>query len=151
MAALAFAVSLTIPDNEAFTAREALVRMGLAVETVERADIWRFEVDPAHADALRRELLTIETIFNPNKHRLAERAGDAPIVGEVWVAPRDETASMTVAGRRLPGVTAIRRATAWRLRATPSEEGAAADADRTVLDRAVTGFLCNPAFQKVLR
>jgi phosphoribosylformylglycinamidine (FGAM) synthase PurS component len=144
MATLAFAVVLTIPDNEAFTAYEALARMGLPIEAIERADIWRFEVDAAHADTLRRELATIETIFNPNKHRLEERDGDAPAPGEVWVAPRDEARTTTVAGRTLPGVSAIRRATAWRVRAT----GADSDA---VLDRAVTEFLCNPAFQKVLR
>jgi phosphoribosylformylglycinamidine (FGAM) synthase PurS component len=144
MPTLAFAVVLTIPDNEAFTAQEALVRMGLPVEAIERADIWRFDVDAAHADALRREIVTIETMFNPNKHRLEERAGDVPAPGEVWVAPRDETRTTTVAGRTLPGVSAIRRATAWRVRA------AGADSD-TLLDRAATEFLCNPAFQKVLR
>jgi hypothetical protein len=141
---LTFAVALTIPDNEAFTAYEALVRMGLPLEAIERADIWRFDVDAAHAEALRRDLPTIETIFNPNKHRLEERVDDAPAPGEVWVAPRDEPRSTTVAGRTLPGVSAIRRATAWRVRA------AGADSD-AVLDRAVTEFLCNPAFQKVLR
>jgi len=143
MPTLAFAVVLTIPDNEAFTASEALVRMGLPLEALERADIWRFDVDAAHAETLRRELTTIETIFNPNKHRLEERANDAPAPGEVWVAPHDETRTTTVAGRTLPGVSAIRRATAWRIRA-------AADSD-ALLDRAVTEFLCNPAFQKVLR
>jgi len=144
MPALAFAVVLTIPDNEAFTAYEALARMGLPIEAIERADIWRFEVDAAHEGALRRELATIETIFNPNKHRLEERPGDLPASGEVWVAPRDEAQATTVAGRTLPGVSAIRRATAWRVRA------AALDSD-ALLERAVSEFLCNPAFQKVLR
>jgi len=144
MLTLAFAVSLTIPDNEAFTAYEALVRMGLPIEAIERADVWRFVLDAAHADALRREIVTIETIFNPNKHRLEERANDVPAAGEVWVAPRDETQTTTVAGRTLPGVSAIRRATAWRVRAADAESAA-------LLERAVTEFLCNPAFQKVLR
>ena len=144
MLTLAFAVSLTIPDNEAFTAYEALVRMGLPIEAIERADVWRFALDAAHADALRREIVTIETIFNPNKHRLEERANDLPAPGEVWVAPRDETQTTTVAGRTLPGVSAIRRATAWRVRAAGADSAA-------LLERAVTEFLCNPAFQKVLR
>ena len=145
MPALTFAVSLTIPDNEAFTACEALARRGLPVDAVERADIWRFEVDPAHADGLRRDVATLETIFNPNKHRLKERSSGVPAPGEVWIAPSDESAARTVAGRALPGVSAIRRATAWRLRA------AGTDVPPAVLDRAVAEFLCNPAFQKVLR
>jgi len=144
MITLTVAITLTIPDNEAFTAAEALSRMGLPVERLERADIWRFEVDPAQAAALQRELPTIETIFNPNKHRLDVRANDTPVPGEVWIAPRDESAATTVAGRALPGVTAIRRATAWRLGV------AAGEVAPGLLDRAVAEFLCNPAFQKVL-
>jgi phosphoribosylformylglycinamidine (FGAM) synthase PurS component len=141
-----FAVALTIPDNEAFTAREAIRRLGLAVGEVKRADIWIFEVDEAHAAGLAAVVATLETIFNPNKHRLEERAAAAPLPGEVWIAPRDESRATTVAGRSLPGVQAIRHATAWRL---VDENGR--DVAPAVLDRAVDEFLCNPAFQKARR
>jgi hypothetical protein len=151
MSTLTVAVSLTIPDNEAFTALETLRRMGLPVGAVERADIWRFTVDAGHVDALRREIATLETVFNPNKHRLEERSGDAPAPGEVWIAPRDETPATSVAGRALPGVRAIGRATAWRLLAAPVNGAPPGALDSAVLERAVTEFLCNPAFQKVLR
>jgi hypothetical protein len=141
----AFAVSLTIPDNEAFTALEALRRMGIALDEVQRADIWIFEVDEEAAAALAGTLATVETIYNPNKHRLEGRAGARPATGEVWVGTRDETGSITVAGRTLTGVQAIRRKTAWRLLRNGH------DVDAATLDRAVTTFLSNPAFQEAIR
>ena len=83
-----FAVSLTIPDNEAFTALEALGRLGIDTSRVVRADIWIFE---GELDAgLAAKIGSIETIHNPNKHRLTERQADRPESGEVWIAPRDE-------------------------------------------------------------
>jgi hypothetical protein len=141
----AFAVSLTIPDNEAFTALEALRRMGIALDEVKRADIWIFDVDEEAAASLAGMLATVETIYNPNKHRLEERAGARPVSGEVWVGTRDETGSITVAGRTLTGVQAIRRKTAWRLLRNGH------DVDAATLDQAVTTFLSNPAFQEVIR
>jgi hypothetical protein len=137
----AFAVTLTIPDNEAFTAYETLSRLGIAVARVVRADIWLFDVDASAGD-LAATIASIETIHNPNKHRLAERGSDRPAPGEVWVAPRDEAEATLVAGRAIPGVRAIRRRTAWRL---VDDEGA--DVPSTELVRAIESFLCNPAFQ----
>jgi hypothetical protein len=136
-----FAVTLTIPDNEAFTAYETLGRLGIDAARVIRADIWQFEVDDSAGD-LARTVACIETIHNPNKHRLAERESDRPTSGEVWIASRDETPATLVAGRAIPGVSAIRRRTAWRLLDDSGRDVAPAD-----LDRAVETFLCNPAFQ----
>ena len=137
----AFAVMLTIPDNEAFTACETLSRLGIAVGRVVRADIWLFDVDGSVGD-LAATIASIETIHNPNKHRLSERGSDRPAPGEVWVAPRDEATATLVAGRAIAGVRGIRRRTAWRL---VDDEGA--DVPSAELVRAVEAFLCNPAFQ----
>jgi hypothetical protein len=49
---------------------------------------------------------------------------------------------MEIAGRKLPGVSAIRRRTAWRL-----FDDTGRDLDPADRDRAVATFLCNPAFQ----
>ncbi|MDB5073344.1 MAG: hypothetical protein JWM87_4455 [Candidatus Eremiobacteraeota bacterium] len=136
-----FAVTLTIPDNEAFTAYETLGRLGVQAARVVRADIWQFEVDESSGD-LASTVASIETIHNPNKHRLAERESDRPAPGEVWIASRDETPATVVAGRAIAGVRAIRRRTAWRLLDDSGRDVAPAD-----LDRAVETFLCNPAFQ----
>ncbi|HTJ28705.1 MAG TPA: hypothetical protein VMA36_21300 [Candidatus Limnocylindria bacterium] len=137
-----FAVSLTIPDNEAFTAFETLGRLGVPVARVVRSDIWSFDVDERAAGELAATIGSIETISNPNKHRLVERSADRPEAGEVWIAPRDETPATQVAGRSIPGVRAIRRRTAWRLL-----DDAGHDVAPDVLSRAVETFLCNPAFQ----
>jgi len=146
MAEKTFAIALTIPDNEAFTARETLRRIGIAVEDVRRSDIWTFTVDDANAAGLRSTIETIETIFNPNKHQLEERAGARPQRGEVWIEPREETRMSSVGGRTIAGVHAIRRRTAWRL-----VDADGNDVPVTELDRAVETFLCNPAFQKAIR
>jgi len=135
-----FAVTLTIPDNEAFTAFETLGRLEIPAARVQRADIWIFEGDLG--DDLAATIGSIETIHNPNKHRLVERPADRPEHGEVWIATRDEAPATLVAGRSLPGVRAIRRRTAWRLL---DDEGRSVPP--AVLDRAVETFLCNPAFQ----
>ena len=140
-----FAVSLTIPDNEAFTASETLGRLGIPVARVARADIWQFEVDDSAAD-LATTIASIEAIHNPNKHRLAERESERPPHGEIWIAPRDEQPATRVAGRSVPGVRAIRRRTAWRLL-----DEAGRDVEPAQLDRAAETFLCNPAFQVVIR
>ncbi len=143
-------VALTIPDNEAYTALTALRRMGVDVARVERGDVFVADVALGDAEALDATFRTLETLFNPNKHRLAIREAAGPLPGEVWIAPlRDPeppTAGVIVAGRRLPGTRALLRRTVWRL----------FDAhDRFVsgetLDAAVAGLLCNPAFQLALR
>ena len=137
-----FAVALTIPDNEAFTAFETLGRLGVPVARLVRSDIWIFDVDEGAADELASTVGSIETIHNPNKHRLLERSSDRPEPGEVWIAPRDEGWATQVAGRAIPGVRGIRRRTAWRLL-----DEAGRQVDPAILDRAVETFLCNPAFQ----
>ncbi len=140
-----FAVTLTIPDNEAFTAYETLARLGIPVARVTRADIWQFDVDSSARD-LERSVSSIEVIHNPNKHRLTEREAHRPLPGEVWIAPLDDTASTNVAGRTFPGVHSVRRRTAWRLL---DESGR--DVASGYLDRAVETFLCNPSFQVAIR
>lgn len=138
-----FAVTLTIPDNEAFTALETLGRLGIPVARVVRADIWLFEADAGGAAGdLARTIASIETIHNPNKHRLMERDSDRPPSGEVWIAARDEAPARLVAGRAIAGVRAVRRRTAWRLL-----DDSGRDIAPAALDRAVETFLCNPAFQ----
>ncbi len=146
MTTRAFAVVLTIPDNEAFTALETLGRLGIDVDRVVRSDVWLFEVEDARAAALRETIASIETISNPNKHRLVERTTAAPEPGEVWIAARDEAPATLVGGRAVPGVRAIRRRTGWRLL-----DGEGRDVPAAVLDRAVETFLCNPAFQEAIR
>jgi hypothetical protein len=138
----AFAITLVIPDNEAFTAYETLARLGIPVAGVQRSDIWLFDVAAEAAPSLAATVAQIETVYNPNKHRLTERTSDAPDPGEVWIAARDETPATKIAGRVLPGVTAIRRRTAWRLLDEAGHNLAPADRDR-----AIATFLCNPAFQ----
>ena len=142
MSTRTFAVTLTIPDNEAFTALETLNRLGMPVARVVRTDVWLLDVDEAVARDLAATVASIETIHNPNKHRLVERQSDRPLPGEVWVASRDEATSSTVGGRAIPGVRAVRRRTAWRLL-----DDSGRDVETSELDRAVETFLCNPAFQ----
>jgi hypothetical protein len=142
----AYVITLTIPDNEAFTALTALNRMGLPVEGAVRSDVWIASVDAEHAPALDGTIRTIETIYNPNKHRLDVRNDARPRPGEVWITAHDETPAITVAGRTVAGVHGIVRRTAWRLL---DQNGA--DVPASVLDRATESFLCNPAFQKAIR
>jgi hypothetical protein len=137
-----FEIRLTIPDNEAFTAFETLARLGVPLARATRADIWEFEVDEGVARDLAATVASIETIHNPNKHRLVERSGEGPESGEVWIASRDEAPATLVAGRAIPGVRAVRRRTAWRLL---DERGR--DLPPEHVERAVETFLCNPAFQ----
>jgi len=142
----AYVITLTIPDNEAFTALGALARMGLPVDAVIRSDVWIAQVDAGHAAALDGTIGTIETIYNPNKHRLEIRTDATPRPGEVWITAHDETPAITVAGRTVAGVRGIVRRTAWRLL---DQHGT--DVPAGVLDRATESFLCNPAFQKAIR
>ncbi|MBV9440632.1 MAG: hypothetical protein JOZ24_11625 [Candidatus Eremiobacteraeota bacterium] len=142
----AFCVTLTIADNEAFTAFETLNRLGVATADVVRSDVWLFDTAEGELQPpLATTLASIETIFNPNKHRLIERTANRPESGEVWVTARGETGTTTVAGRTIPGVRRIRRCTAWRLldeTGVPVAPG--------VLARAIETFLCNSAFQEAI-
>jgi len=142
----AYVITLTIPDNEAFTALTTLARMGLPVDVAVRSDVWIASVEAAHAAALDGAITTMETIYNPNKHRLEVRSDVRPRSGEVWITVHDETPAITVAGRTVAGVRGIVRRTAWRLL---DQHGA--DVPAAILDRATESFLCNPAFQKAIR
>lgn len=142
----AYVITLTIPDNEAFTALTTLARMGLPLDAAVRSDVWIATVDAAHAAALDAAIETIETIYNPNKHRLEIRTDARPRTGEVWITAHDETPAITVAGRTVAGVRGIVRRTAWRLL-----DASGTDVPAGVLDRATESFLCNPAFQKAIR
>jgi hypothetical protein len=142
----AYVITLTIPDNEAYTALTTLARIGLPVDVAVRSDVWIATVEAEHAAALDGTIRTIETIYNPNKHRLEVRSDARPRPGEVWITAYDETPAITVAGRTVDGVRGIVRRTAWRLL---DEHGA--DVPAAVLDRATESFLCNPAFQKAIR
>jgi hypothetical protein len=141
-----YAIGLTIPDNEAFTALATLRRLGLAVGGIRRADIWIFDVAAESAATVGDTIATVETIFNPNKHELSERPGSQPASGEVWIAPLDEAVTSSVGGRTIPGVRGVRRRVGWQLL-----DANGAVADSAVLDRAIETFLCNPAFQKAIR
>jgi hypothetical protein len=141
----AYVVTLTIPDNEAFTALTTLARMGIAVGEVRRADVWVARVDPERAAEADASLATVETVFNPNKHRLEVRSDARPRPGEVWVMARDETPATAVGGRNVPGVSGLVRRTSWRLLDEHGADISAADRQR-----AIDGFLCNPAFQKAM-
>jgi phosphoribosylformylglycinamidine (FGAM) synthase PurS component len=143
--ARAYVVSLTIPDNEAYTALTTLARMGLAVDAVVRADVWLLTLDAERAAAVDAIVPTIEGIFNPNKHRLEIRSDAAPRTGEVWVMARDETPTITIGGRAVDGVHGASRRTAWRLL-----DARGHDVAPGVLGQATETFLCNPAFQKAL-
>jgi hypothetical protein len=142
----AYVITLTIPDNEAYTALTALARMGLPVESAVRSDVWIATVDAGRAAALDGTIATVETIYNPNKHRLEVRGDARPRPGEVWITAHDETPTITVAGRTVDGVRGFVRRTAWRLL---DQHGA--DVPANVLDRATESFLCNPAFQKAIK
>ena len=95
--------------------------------------------------ALDRTIATIETIYNPNKHRLEVRPDARPRTGEVWIAARDETPALTVAGRTVDGLRSLVRRTAWRLLGTNG-----ADVPAATLAAATETFLCNPAFQEAI-
>ena len=152
MVTRAFEVALTIPDNEALTALGTLQRFGVETGDVRRADLWRFHVEAPLAEALRDAVRGIETIFNPNKHRLRERDASSPEPGEVWIAELAEPSGAhdgrapRVAGRTLPGVTRIERMVAWRLFDRHGKPAAAA-----VVEQAIETLLCNPAFQRAIR
>jgi hypothetical protein len=150
----AYAVELTIPDNEAYTTLVTLVRLGLVCRKLERADVWVFDVDEAYADGLEPQIRNIETIFNPNKHVLRGLNAPEPRTGEVWVGERDEDAGqpraaaireVQLAGRVLEGVFGFRRYKGWRLWESEAEVASPA-----VIASAVETLLCNPAFQVAL-
>jgi hypothetical protein len=141
----AYVVSLTIPDNEAYTALTTLARMGLPVERAVRADVWLLSLDAERVATIDAQIPTFEGIFNPNKHRLEIRSDAVPRPGEVWIMPRDERPAITIGGRSVEGVHSVRRCTAWRLL-----DAHGSDVLPATLHRATEMFLCNPAFQEAI-
>jgi len=151
-ASLAVEVVLTIPDNEARTALATLIRLGVPLAGLERADLYRFDVEPGSEESLTATLRSLETIYNPNKHALRVRTCASPQAGEVWV---DEIHPATmeaggegpvrIAGRTLAGVRAVERFTAWRVLGAEGRPAAA-----EVVGTAAETLLCNPAFQRAL-
>jgi len=147
MRTLAAEISLKIPDNTADTALATLVRLGIALGAVRRADVWQFTVDErVPADEFLERVARIETIFNVNKHAIALVEAEGPGTGEVWIGEIDE--SIPADGGELmrqfgEGVTSVRHRTAWRLLDRGQQRAPAA-----VVRRAAQALLCNPAFQK---
>jgi phosphoribosylformylglycinamidine (FGAM) synthase PurS component len=133
----AVAIGLKIPDNTAYTALVTLRRLGVEVERVERSEIHIFD-DDGDADALVQRIETDETIFNPNKHRLAVLESSAPGSGEVWI---ESLASERVIPSGVEGPHAI----AWRL--FDAQNG---PVRRSVLAAAIERLLCNPAIERAV-
>jgi hypothetical protein len=126
----AFAVSLKIPDNAAYTALVTLRRLGIDVARVERSDVYRVD-DAGDPETFGARMERRETVFNPNKHRLTVLDRIAPRAGEVWISMHD-------APEENP-----RRYTGWRL-----VDASGAPADAGVLQAAAERLLANPAIEK---
>jgi len=139
MSTHAIAVSLKIPDNEARTALAALVRLGVRVEAVERADVWLIEFAGA-PEHLLKLVRSNEVLFNPNKHALEVLTSLRPRAGEVWIEPLDGSGS----GKMISGIGAARRMVAWRMW---SGNGPAA---RETVQAAAQALLCNFAIERAL-
>jgi hypothetical protein len=131
MTCRAVSIALKIPDNAAYTALVALRRLGVDVDRVERSEIWLF--DDGDVELLTRRILSDETIFNPNKHRLVVLDDAAPRAGEVWIEPL------------VPEGRTTRLAIAWRL-----FDAHGAPVKRAVLDTAIERLLCNPAIERAV-
>ncbi len=127
----AFAITLKIPDNAAYTTLTTLQRLGLPVARVERSEIWVVE-DGGGAEDFAARMERNETIFNGNKHRLTVLEAASPRAGETWI---EEIGAHDRARER--------RYVGWRLL---GNDGRPADAD--LLREAAARLLCNPAIEK---
>jgi phosphoribosylformylglycinamidine (FGAM) synthase PurS component len=128
----AIAISLKIPDNAAYTTLVALRRLGVAVEAVDRSDIYVFD-DGGDVASLVDRVKADERIFNPNKHRLTVLETESPRSGETWIA------------RTQDGVAQRERFVGWRLFDAQGEP-----ATQAVLASAADRLLCNPAIEQAL-
>lgn len=138
-------VALTIPDNEAESALATLRRMGLELGALRRAEVYLVDLEPSHAGDIMAALQSVETIFNPNKHRLRVRDETEPLGGEVWIDEPGIDASVSSGGKLLQGIERIERFTAWQL------YDAQGNPERPeTVTRANELLLCNPAFQRAL-
>ena len=127
----AFAITLKIPDNAAYTTLTTLQRLGLPVARVERSEIWVVD-DPGDSADFASRMERNETIFNPNKHRLTVLEAVAPRAGETWIEE---------IGAHRPDRP--RRYVGWRLL-----DASGKTADATLLREAAERLLCNPAIEK---
>lgn len=144
MSERAAAISLKIPDNEAYTALTALRRLGVDVARVERSEVWRVDDHGDDSDFAER-MEHNETIFNPNKHRLTVLDTVAPRPGETWVEEiggHDEVREH-LGGKTIAGIKNARRYVGWRLF---DQDGN--PVHRDVLAAATQRLLCNPAIEK---
>jgi len=128
------AISLKIPDNEAYTAMRALERLGVTLGRVERADILLFRQSDDER-SLRARIEHDERLFNPNKHRLDLFADARPRPGEAWIERLD-----------MPEELPMQPYVSWRL----------FDADGSPvtpgqLERACELLLCNSAIERAIR
>jgi hypothetical protein len=127
------AIGLKIPDNSAYTALVTLRRLGIDVARIERCDVLRFAGAPGDGAELRARVERDETLFNPNKHRLAVLHRETPRAGEVWIETIDD--------RRTDPSPCV----GWRLF---GHDDAPATID--VLKAAVAALLCNPAIERAV-
>jgi hypothetical protein len=135
------AIALKIPDNAAFTARQALARLGIELGRVERSVVWSCD-DSGEAATFADRVASNEAMFNPNKHRLTVLQENRPRSGEVWIERRFAGGSDRLE-KPIPDVDAARRYVGWRLfdrNGTPVH--------RPALEDAVRLLLCNPAIDE---
>ncbi len=123
------AIRLKIPDNAAYTAMTALVRLGVPVTRVERASIRQVQSAASEQD-VRALIESDETLFNPNKHLLTLLQENRPRSGEVWIQELDASDAGRYVG--------------WRLFCGEQP------ADRTICTRAADVLLCNPAIERAI-
>ena len=142
----AVAIALRIPDNAAYTALVTLRRLGVDVARVERSEVWHLE-DGGDAHTLPARVRANETIFNPNKHRIAVLERPMPRAGEAWIDEVDKHDEVRehLGGKGIDGVARARRYVGWRL-----FDASGAAVTRDVLGQAVERLLCNPAIEKAI-
>lgn len=141
------AIRLKIPDNEAFTALSALRHLDITVARLERADVWIFESDDAGGEGLLAAVRGNETLFNPNKHELAELETLCPREGEVWIEELGDDPGLRarLGGKIIPGVHSAKRYVGWRLYANDD-----LPADAATAKAAADVLLCNPAIERAI-
>jgi len=140
------AVGLRIPDNAAYTALVTLQRLQVAVDRLERNEVWDFD-DDGSASTLAARVEANEAIFNPNKHRLVVLDGASPRAGEAWIdeTGRHDEIVEHLGGKGIEGIGRARRYVGWRL-----FDAAGNPVSRDVVGAAVERLLCNPAIERAI-
>ncbi len=134
------AIALKIPDNEAYSALEALRGLGIDAHRLERAQIWMLDDRGDERDFLER-VERDESMFNPNKHRLDVLQHRAPRDGEAWIEELDASPAPV----RIAQVRSGRRFISWRLYADETTPATAA-----TVQAAVSALLCNAAIERTV-